>query len=125
MNFGKNLFYLVLILLIIIAGRYLIAHIATEQIADASERMSEKVVAQSKALQAEAAARMAAQAKLEAVRRRYQSVVGCANQAEVNRCTCFDANAQQVPDIPMDICLKVMEGGLELVAAGSAVDRGS
>ncbi len=97
---------------IAIGGRYLVVQQATKQITDSTEQMTERMLARTQAMQAELAARQAVQAKADAKRRKYQSVVGCANNAAGDRCTCFDAKAQQVPDIPDDICHKVVDGGL-------------
>lgn len=97
---------------LVLGGRYLMVQQATKHITESTTAMTERMTAQSRAMQAEASARQAELAQKDALRRRYASVVGCGNNAAGNRCTCFDAKAQQVPGIPDDLCRKVVEGGL-------------
>ena len=105
-----------IVVCIVIGFRYYAANVAvtqmTDQITHSTTQMTAKLQRQSEAAVAKLAQTQAVTAERTARQRQIDAVVGCARNAGKDKCHCYDNKGQQVPGIADDICLKVVEGGL-------------
>ncbi|GAB3266151.1 hypothetical protein [Chitinimonas naiadis] len=100
----------------IIGIRYYAANTAvtqmTSHISRTTTEMTAKLQRQSEAAVAKLSQNQAVETERTAKQRQIDAVVGCARNAGRDKCHCYDNKGQQVPGIADDLCLKVVDGGL-------------
>ncbi|HEY9103686.1 hypothetical protein [Chitinimonas sp.] len=106
----------IVVILIAAGARYYAAQAAVEKITASTVNMTAKLQEQTTANMAKLAQQQAENSARNEKQRRIDSVIGCARNADKDKCHCYDGKGQQVPDVPTKVCLKVVEGGLNWLA---------
>lgn len=106
----------IVVILIAIGARYYTAQLAIDKINASTAELSSKLQQQTAASMTKLNQQQAENTARSAKQQRIDSVIGCARNAGKDKCHCYDGKGRQVPDVPSNICLKVVDGGLNWLA---------